>query len=453
MSSRGTVARGRAAWVLAVCAAVVFGCVGVPSAGARQAVPDPGCTVSTLLVPSCGAWLGSSIPSKNGRYDYGKGLSEYEAAAQNVPDILHFYKVNGDTFPTSDEVALTRRDGAQASLLFYNWKPSTSLSWRQIADGGADGNIRAVAASLQRYPGRLFLAIHHEPENDQGGPDSGRTPADYVAMYRHVVTMLRDSGVTNAVYVMNFMGFAGWASVADAFYPGDDVVDWIAYDPYAHAGAPTFSALLNRPDGRWPGFYQWAVDKAPGKPIMLGEWAFDLQSQPLAPEALDDAHQVLQEQFPMLKALVYWNSRTTEYDYRLDQQTDAGVAFAAAYARLANQQYFNATDVAAVDLAPTPDAPEAPVTTAQPQVTIAPTTVPAVASTVQPTVNTGRAGTPACADGQTDSLDCQRFLTATLRRSVKPPATSPALAVALLAIAAVAIGGVVLARRQRRHID
>jgi hypothetical protein len=310
-----------------------------------EPTPDRGCNVSTLLVPSCGAWFGATTPSRDGAYDYARGLDEYEAVAQNVPDILHFYKTGATTFPTAAEIAQSERPGRQRSLLLYNWKPSTTLTWLQIANGQADDNIRVVAEGLKRYPGRLFLGIHHEPEDDQGAVGSGRTPDDYVAMYRHVVTTLRELGVRNAVYVMNFMGFAGWASVADDFYPGDDVVDWIAYDPYAHTNQLTFAQLLNRPTGTWPGFYAWATARAPGKPIMLGEWGFSLANQPQSPGALDAAPDVLQTQFPMVKALVYWNNRTAVFDYRLGQQTSTGSAFDAAYARLADDPYFNATPV------------------------------------------------------------------------------------------------------------
>ena len=64
----------------------------------------------------------------------------------NTPDILHFYKRDGEPFPTDDEIALAERPGKQRSLLFYNWKPSTTLTWRQVADGGADADIDRVAS-------------------------------------------------------------------------------------------------------------------------------------------------------------------------------------------------------------------------------------------------------------------------------------------------------------------
>ena len=59
----------------------------------------------------------------------------------------------------------------------------------------------------------MFLAIWHEPENDMKGCGSGKTEADYAAMYRYDVTRLRSLGVTNAVFVMNYMGFSGWSDI------------------------------------------------------------------------------------------------------------------------------------------------------------------------------------------------------------------------------------------------
>ncbi len=302
------------------------------------------CTVSALLVPSCGAWLGSSTPSNDGKFDYSVGLAEYAAVAQNPPDILHFYKRNAEVFPNSSEIALSERSGRQRALLLYNWKPSTTLTWRQIANGRADDAIASVAANIKAYPRRFFLALYHEPENDLGGPNSGMTPTDYVDMYRHVVGRLDELGVTNAVYVMNYMGFNQWADVVDPLYPGDDVVDWIAYDPYGREDHTDLESLLNRPDETgWPGFYDWATNKAPGKPIMLAEWGINLLDQPDAPAVLDGGAQVIEEQFPMIKALVYWNSRGPGMEPRIDQDGDLGTEFGQSYANFANSPYFNLT--------------------------------------------------------------------------------------------------------------
>ncbi|MCU1360781.1 MAG: hypothetical protein JWN99_2070 [Ilumatobacteraceae bacterium] len=338
-------ARHRVIALAIAVATVASGCSGGGSA-TPTTMHGP-CTVSSLLVPSCGAWLGATTPSADGSFDYAAGLAQYEGVAHNTPDILHFYQRGDDTFPTSDQIAMSQRPGKQRSLLFYNWKPSPDLSWRQIADGAADQQIATTARRLAAYPHRLFLAIYHEPENDQGAAGSGMTAADYVAMYRRVVAQLRAGGAANVVFVMNYLGFGSYTSSVDSFYPGDDVVDWIAYDPYGFAAQTDFGKLLNTPADNWAGFYDWATAKAPGKPIMLGEWGIDLRSQPDAPDIVREAPETLASSFPMVKALVYWNdSNEGGFEVRIDQPGDAGTAYGAAYAQMANDPYFNSTSTA-----------------------------------------------------------------------------------------------------------
>ncbi|MGE0000122.1 MAG: hypothetical protein AB7U39_24645, partial [Ilumatobacteraceae bacterium] len=319
----------------------------VPVTTAPPPQSDGSCTVSSLLVPSCGAWLGATTAARSGAKntaDYAIGLDEYEAVSGNVPDILHFYRSGAAKFPSQAEINMANRPGKQRSILFYNWKP-TSGAWSDVPKGSADSAIATVATSLKAYPHKLFLTVWHEPENDI--TSSGRTEADYVAMYRYVVTKLRSLGVTNVVFVMNYMGFSGWSSMVDQLYPGDDVVDWIAYDPYGFKSHDDFGEFLDTANKSWPGFYSWATAKAPGKPIMLAEWGFDLNDAPLAPQILDGAVPIIQSRFPMLKALVYWHDDNGGFSVRLDQSSSLGQAYGQAYRRLAADPFFNLTPTAA----------------------------------------------------------------------------------------------------------
>lgn len=307
------------------------------------APPEPAvCTVSELLVPACGAWFGVSTPSTDGTYDYTVGLGEYASVVDEPPDILRFYQRGAERFPDAEHRALAERPGRPRSILHFSWKPSLQLTWREIADGGADDAIDLVAESLSEYPHLMFFTVHHEPENDViADAGSGMTSADYVDMYRHVVTGLRARGVDNLVYVMSYIGFERWVDVVDELYPGDDVVDWIAWDPYAVEEIDSFAELVNTPSGDWPGFYEWAVAKAPGTPLMLAEWGFNLPRQPWATEVLADAAEVLPVRFPALKALVYWNDNGERFDSRLIPGDDGRADYVEAYRALATDRYFN----------------------------------------------------------------------------------------------------------------
>ncbi len=263
---------------------------------------------------------------------------------------MHFYKTGAQKFPTAAELEMSERPGKQRSLLMYNWKPSTQATWREIAQGGADSEIATVAESLKTYPHKLFLNIYHEPEdNVNPSSGSGMTPEDYAAMYRHVVTQLRQHGVTNAVFVWNTMGYYGWAEYLDGLYPGAEYVDWLCYDPYMRSDrASDIGELVNkpRPELDWPGYYSWATAKAPGKPLMLCEWGVDLITNTDPASLLaGDAAQLLGA-YPMLKGLIYWNS-VDEVNARLDEPGAKGAALGAAFRQFAAQPYFNSTPTSA----------------------------------------------------------------------------------------------------------
>ncbi|MBV9293315.1 MAG: hypothetical protein JO222_12760, partial [Frankiales bacterium] len=122
-----------------------------------------------------------------------------------------------------------------------NWKPAST--WSDATGGNATINsqIDAMANSFKRLGStKIFLTIFHEPENDVTSGASGcttykgtsGTPADYRAMWRNVHDRFAALGVTNVVWVMNYMGWKSWNCMVDDLWPGNDLVDWIMWDPY-----------------------------------------------------------------------------------------------------------------------------------------------------------------------------------------------------------------------------
>ena len=68
-------------------------------------------------------------------------------------------------------------------------------------------------------------------------------------------TLVAD-GVTNAIYVMDYMGYSKWGEQSwfSQLYPGDDVVDWIAYDPYS-TGNGTFASMVDAKDDPYAPYF------------------------------------------------------------------------------------------------------------------------------------------------------------------------------------------------------
>ncbi|GAA3018315.1 hypothetical protein [Streptosporangium longisporum] len=312
------------------------GTAGAADPGTADGGQGRGCEVTRTLVPSCGAWWGVAPEIFTGRRPE-RALERAERRMGRPAAVMHVYHRGDELFPTSAERAIAR-DPDGRRLLLVNWKPSADRShtWAEIADGALDARIDRLAAHIVRtFPERFFLTVHHEPENDVvETPGAGMSAADYAAMFRHVVRRLRAGGVTNAVTVMTYMGAPNWASKPwfERLYPGDDVVDWVAMDPYADRRVDGFDALVDkvRPDfPRWPGFYRWTGERFPGKPVMVAEWGvFERPGRPGFKESFFASVQARLRDYPRIKALVYFDSpRAPRGDTRFDTTPGARRAF------------------------------------------------------------------------------------------------------------------------------
>jgi hypothetical protein len=320
----------------------------VESRSVRPAVRSPTCTATSKLIPSCGAWWGIAPEVFTGA-PVEQALHGAEARMEAAADVVHVYHRGSELFPTGAEIRLAR-DPERPRLLMINWKPSFEHTWAEIAGGALDRRIDRLAAHLRReFPERFFLTVHHEPENDVNpSPGSGMRAADYAAMFRHVVLRLRERGVRNAVVVMTYMGAPNWASKPwfEELYPGDDVVDWVAMDPYADHRVQDFHGLVNKtrkdyPD--WPGFYRWMQARFPGKPVMVAEWGvFERPHDRSFKRRFYESVSRQIKRYPQIKALLYFDS---PHAPRGDTSFDADQGADRAFAELARDPYFRSTPV------------------------------------------------------------------------------------------------------------
>ncbi|GIF98533.1 glycoside hydrolase family 26 protein [Catellatospora citrea] len=304
-----------------------------PSAGPTvpPASPSPStdpnlpvdCVIGQALVPTCGALWGVA-PGAHTSQNRIQALYEFERRTNRQQVVYHAYHRGTSLFPTADELSLVR-DPAHKRVLFLNWKPQ-GVSWAGIArgDGRTEAYLDRLAVHIRgSLQDQFFFTMNHEPENDVNPrPGSGMTAQDYAAAFRHVVTGLRARGVSNLVSVMCYMAFVPWnvKSWFEELYPGDDVVDWVAWDTYAYSdpgyGYGDFAEMMNRKSGSrkdWPGFYNWAATSFPDKPLMLGEWGvWHSRSNPQHQARFFDSARLQLELFPRLKALVYFESPAAE---------------------------------------------------------------------------------------------------------------------------------------------
>jgi hypothetical protein len=193
------------------------------------------------------------------------------------------------------------------------------ISWASIAAGDHDAEIRAQADALRDSQITLILSFHHEPEFSPGYG----SPADYVAAFRHYVAVFRGEGAANVQFAV-ILGASTYANPS-AWYPGDDVVDWLGADAYnfaaCAAGLPAWRTLATAAAA----FYAWG--SAHGKPLVLAEWgSAEDPSQPgRKAQWLQDAAVTLAG-WPNVKAATYFD-RVGSCDWRIDTSPSAAAAF------------------------------------------------------------------------------------------------------------------------------
>ncbi len=311
----------------------------------------PGCSVDKMLVPSCGAWLGVAPGAHDFTRSRTEQLATFEANARRKMDVMHVYHTDTQLFPTADEIKMAREPGRNR-LLFINWKPSSGKSWKAVGAGdpAVDAQIDKLSAHIKStFPERFFLSIFHEPENDVNPTaGSGWTAADYKAMYRHVALRLKANGVDNAILTMVYMGFAKWGAQPwfEDLYPGHDVVDWLGYDPYASVDSSSsdFATMVNKKLGAyagWPGFYSWAQQRVPGKPMVLAEWGVaESASNPGGKAEFFRGVVADAKQFPRLKALLYFDSAKA---HNGDTRIASSATSMAGFQDMAADPYFRQT--------------------------------------------------------------------------------------------------------------
>ena len=282
-------------------------------------VPDPG----------TGALFGSA-----GDFQRAPTSEAQFAATQDLIsrryDIFHGYHYWSEEFPTGAEQSLA----ADGTILYLSWE-TEGVQWSSIIDGDYDELLAARARSIQLLEATVMLALQHEPEMHLS--ESG-TAAEYVDAHHYVHDFFVNKGVENVVWVWNVTGAGEFFEIYNSLYPGDDVVDWVAWDPYNWFGC--------REDSPWRSFeeivdpfYQWARQRY-NKPLMVGEFGVVEHAEPGGPSKsgwFNDAIDAMTAR-PEIKAYVYFDVGSPRFcDWSIDSSPQAFAAFR----RLANHPYLN----------------------------------------------------------------------------------------------------------------
>ena len=257
------------------------------------------------------------------------GLKAYVATAGRKPAFVMWYQNWSE--PLFWESQRSSVDAANVTPLI-TWMPKLSdgggVPLADIASGKWDDKIRTAAQQATSWHRPVYIRFGHEmnlPGSAYGPGRQGNTPAGYVAAWRHVVSVFRAMGVTNVRWVWSPNVDCDGRCPFTAFYPGDDVVDWVALDGY------NFSSVTAMPWRSLMSVFGPSYDKITAittKPVMIGETGSAEVGGSKEAWIRDGFLTKLPVRMPRVRAVV-WFHRVKETDWRIDSSPTSLAAYRA----------------------------------------------------------------------------------------------------------------------------
>ena len=265
-----------------------------------------------------------------GAYDSGlpaslEGVVELEQQIGVTFPLIQFYSAWGDKADQRFPLQLATAVSDMGSIPVITWEPwltdfenasHPGLPLRTARDqhglaaigrGDYDFYVDAWAADARRFGRPLFVRFAHEmndPYRYPWGPQNN-SKEEFIAAWRHVVERFAAIGATNVLWVWSpHIAYQYW----ELYYPGADVVDWVA------TGALNFGAVAHW--SQWWTFRELFGSKYNAmmtfdKPILIAEFGSLAVGGDRTRWYLE-AIQALAHEYTGVKALLFFNGRNDQ---------------------------------------------------------------------------------------------------------------------------------------------
>ena len=121
------------------------------------------------------------------------------------------------------------------------------VSLAAIASGQYDSYLTSYAETVRAYRHPVILSFGHEMNGDWYSWGYRHTsPAVFVAAWRHMVTVFRELGVRNVIWLwtVNIIDTLGGIPSPALWWPGSSYVTWVGIDGYYYTPSSTFAPLF-----------------------------------------------------------------------------------------------------------------------------------------------------------------------------------------------------------------
>jgi len=170
------------------------------------------------------------------------GIARFTATTGIKPRIVVYY--SGWFEPFKANFATTAAKHGAVPLVQINPK---NVSLAAIASGRYDSYLTSYAEAVRSYRGPVILGFGHEMNGSWYSWGYRHTsPADFVAAWRHIVTLFRGLGARNVTWMWTVNVMHAGRSIAQPapWWPGSKYVTWVGLDGYYYQPSWKFVSLF-----------------------------------------------------------------------------------------------------------------------------------------------------------------------------------------------------------------
>ncbi|TSC64706.1 MAG: hyaluronate lyase [Microgenomates group bacterium Gr01-1014_93] len=223
----------------------------------------------------------------------------------------------------------------RGSIPMITWEPwqrnltDSSYNLQNIIKGNFDGYIAKFAQDTKQWTFPFFLRF--APNMNQrrfswSEGVNGNNAGDYVAAWKHVYEIFRNNSVTNATWVWSPMVETATDSGSfESFYPGNDFVNWVGLGGY-YSASLSANAGWNSFNDTFKSSYDKIVSLVPDKAIMISEFSA-AQEGPDKASWITDALNQISTNYTKVKAIVWYNEKNKDGDFRIGSSQQSIEAF------------------------------------------------------------------------------------------------------------------------------
>jgi hypothetical protein len=273
--------------------------------------------------PATGAWFGAySDPYNQTAASKQAAVDTFQKQIGRPLAIVQSFHPWTDEAPDAFDYGVVQR--RQIELM--SWAGTDTIS---MSSGVYDAQIKRTADAIRDMSKPILLRFRWEAERPNLAAVV-HSPAAYIAAWKHVRSIFTTEGATNAGFVWCPLA-AGFATgTAQAYYPGDDQVDWICADVYPGDAMTSFSRLMAP-----------VMDfaKQHQRPVMIGELGVQAEPNDQRAAWFTQMAADLKAQ-PQIKAIVYFNTNHRSKPFTNYTMPDSS-ADLTAFRAFVNDPYFS----------------------------------------------------------------------------------------------------------------